>query len=224
MQTQAGLTKRRSIASYTLWSLAGCGIGAVVAGVIGWFLTMNMAPQMEDPAESLEGVLILGLFLVGAGAGAGLGLALKKRRVPLIALGGAFGFIIGIIVAFIVSQPIFLLIPPEMTHGVSITAPMAVLMFTIRGALFGAFGGAVLGLVLRGWKGAGFLSAAGAIAGLVVVPVMIYSGEIFPQSLPMMTFVFILGMVLAAVAMGAALGAALGYLEKREAHRQGQVN
>jgi len=224
MQTQAVVTERKSIAACTLWSLAGCGIGAVVAGIIGWFLTMNMAPQMEDPAESLEGVLILGLFLVGAGAGAGLGLALKKRRVPLIALGGAFGFIIGIIIAFIVSQPIFLLIPPELTHGVDITAPMAVLMFAIRGGIFGAFGGAVLGLMLRGWKGAGYLALAGAIAGLVVVPIMIYSGEIFPQSLPMMTFMFILGMVFAAVAMGAALGAALGYLERARAGKQSQIS
>jgi len=42
---------KKSIAAFTLWSLTGCGLGAVAAGIIGGLLNMLfIAPQLEDPA------------------------------------------------------------------------------------------------------------------------------------------------------------------------------
>jgi hypothetical protein len=190
MKGQEQSAKRKNIPWLALWGAIGFGVGGAFGGAI-WF-------EFELPQ--------LGFAVLGAVGGAFLGFTSNGwRRVGLLALFGAIGFDVGLLIGFFIV--------------ITIWEPPYVEKFFI-GAVGGAIGGASLGLTLRNWKKAGILALAGAIGFGVSIQTRLDSqilDEFLSAQMPyMLTGAMILA--ICGVIGGAFLGAALGYLEKRKSN------
>ncbi|MBM2831377.1 MAG: hypothetical protein HW414_429 [Dehalococcoidia bacterium] len=213
MQEPIAPAQGKSVRAFTLWGLTGCGAGALAGSVIGWPVVMTIAPYLEDPTEALQVVFALALLIAGAGAGTALGLALRKRRVPLIAIAAALGFPFAFLVSFMLSGLAFSWISFDALSALQRVAVIATVT-AITGGIFGAFAGAMLGLLLRGWRGSGCLAAGGAAGGIVADLAMMAALEMLYRSPQVAAVILMVGLVFSATAVGASLGAALGYLER----------
>jgi hypothetical protein len=190
MKGQEQTAKRKSIPWLALWGAVGFGIGGAIGGAI-WF-------GFELPQ--------FGFAILGAIGGASLGFMSNGwRRAWLLALFGAVGFGVGLLIGFFIV--------------ITIWEPPYVAKLFI-GAVGGAIGGAFLGLALRNWGKAGLLALAGAIGFGVSMQTRLDSQileELLSTQMPYMlagaTILAICGVI-----GGAFLGAALGYLEKRKSN------
>ncbi|MDP2743894.1 MAG: hypothetical protein Q8P00_02365 [Dehalococcoidia bacterium] len=216
MQEPVEPAQGKSVRAFTLWGLTGCGAGALAGSVIGWPVAMTIAPALEDPTEALQAVFALALLIAGAGAGTAMGMALRKRRVPLIAIVTALGFPFAFLVSFMLSGLAFSWISFSALSSLQRAAVIATVT-AITGGIFGAFAGAMLGLLLRGRRGAGCLAAGGAAGGIVAGLVMMTALEMLSRGPQMAAVTLMVGLVVSAAAVGAGLGAALGYLERSKA-------
>ena len=170
-----------------MFGAVGFGIGGAIGGAI-WF-------QFELPQ--------FGFAILGAVGGAFLGYTSNGwGRAGLLALFGAIGFGVGLLIGFFIV--------------ITIWEPPYVEKFLV-GAVGGAIGGASLGLTLRNWGKAGLLAPAGAIGFGLSMQTRLDShilDEFFPTQMPYMlagaTILAICGII-----GGAFLGAALGYLERK---------
>lgn len=188
MKEQEPTAKRKSIPWLVLWGAVGFGIGGAFGGAI-WF-------EFELPQ--------FGFAILGAVGGASLGLKSSGwKRAGLLALFGAIGFGVGLLIGFFIVLTIW--------------EPPHVEKFFI-GAVGGAIGGASLGFTLRNWGKAGLLALAGAIGFGVSMQTRLDSQILdgflstqMPYMLAGTTMLAICGVI-----GGAFLGAALGYLEKRK--------
>ncbi|MFC2045800.1 DUF6518 family protein, partial [Chloroflexota bacterium] len=81
-----------------------------------------------------------------------------------------------------------------------------------------AIGGLSLGIALKNWAWAGFLTIFGAVG--FSIGYVIYRQIIEQQILGAPTYIFIIWGIIG----GSFVGAALGYLEKRRADRESQSN
>jgi hypothetical protein len=195
MQEQKEIIKRRSIPAFALWGAVGFGIGGATGGII-----------------AVDAATFFGFAIMGGIGGMSLGLALKSWKMAgFLALAGAVGLSIGVLICVFIGL------------GLGEVLPLPDLLWRILGrfTIAGAVTGVALGLPLKGWKEAGFLALAGSIAFLIVEQVqeVVPLGLITHQLLSRVTQMVIWGVV-----GGALLGAALGYLEKRKADTQSQVN
>ena len=190
IQTQSVPERRKSAARYALWGFIGSAAGAVIGFSIGWTIGIAMPGW-----QGLYIFLMAGYFLAGAGAGTTLGITAGKRRIFLVALASASGFTIAFLLSMLGSR------------GGTIT----------QGIILGGFAGATLGLLLRGWKTAGFLALAGAIACAIISPIQTALRTAAYQN-PQTTLVVILevsGPFISLAILGAVLGTVFGYLENR---------
>ena len=186
MKGQEQTAKRKSIPWLVLWGAIGFGIGGAFGGAI-WF-------EFELPQ--------FGFAILGAVGGAFLGFTSNGwGRAGLLALFGAIGFGVGLLIGFFIV--------------ITIWEPPYIEKFFI-GAVGGAIGGASLGLTLRNWGKAGLLALAGAIGFGVSMQTRLDShilDEFLSTQIPYMLSGAII-LAICGVIGGAFVGAALGYLER----------
>ncbi len=174
---------RTSIARFVLFGAAGFGIGGAIGMGIGFFF-VPMTP-----------------IALGGIGGASLGLALRDRRkLVALALLGAVGVFLGLLVAVIVYSYV----------GTYIVNYYLV----VTGPAFGVVLGASLGVAFLDLRRIVALALAGAVGFGIGVPAGDSLGTLV-DSFGDVPFIFIAGVI-----GGASLGAALGYLERREPARR----
>lgn len=185
--------EKENILTLALWGALGFGIGGVMEGAVRIALSV-----------SGDGLYPSGYPILGAVGGASLGLALKGwKRAGLLALVGGVGFNIGYFLSTLSMAAVRVLAEPlgELLGYSAIVG--------VGYALWGAVGGASLGLALKSCRGVGLLTLAGALGfgctGLV-------SGmDYYWLDVSSNLVIMAMSLVIPAIVMGACLGAALGY-------------
>lgn len=175
----------KRIARFAFWGAVGFGLGGAIGGII-----------------AVDALTFFGFAIMGGVGGMSLGLAMRSWKMAgLLALAGAFGLSVGTFVAVFIGLGL----------GEAVQLPDLFWIIVGRFTIAGAIGGLALGLTLNGWKAAGFLALAGAIAFRLMerVQELVNFGLITPQLLSRTTQMAIWGII-----SGALLGAALGYLKK----------
>jgi hypothetical protein len=182
----------KTITRFTLWSTVGFCVGGAIGGAITGDLNTFLS------------VAIMGFF-----GGASLGFVSKGWKGSIfLALACGAGFVVGTFLSVIIGMGLGLILPKPINDIYGLVSPF------IMGAIIGAIGGMALSLALKDWRGAGFLTLAGAVGCGIAAQINqslllnLLTTQILSTVVPLSIWGFI---------GGASIGATLGYLKMRRA-------